>query len=510
MRSLVSQAKSIPAPVGGWNARDALAAMPEKDAVVLDNFFPSTTYCEGRGGFVEHATGMTGNGKTLAVYNKMNGQSQMFCTTASGTYNVSSPGAVGSSLAARTNGKHQWTMFADGTNSWLIMCNGVDKPLYYDGTTWTAVDGASTPALTGVTTTKLIQPFVSKGRLYFIEVNSLSFWYLTAGAAGGALTEFDLGGVARKGGYLMAGATWTIEGGDGPDDRVVFVTSEGEVIVYAGVDPSSSNTWSLVGVYEMGKPIGRRCMHKYGGDLLILTENGAFPMAAAAQSVSIDYKLAVSYKIENAFTESARVYGSNFGWCTAFLPNRSALIVNVPLAEDGTHYQYVMNTITKAWCRFKGWNAEDLAVFNSELYYAVGTGVMKAWSGQIDGGSNIRFYGKTAFGYFGSPNVQKRFDMFRPVLAVNGSLNFLAGYDVDFRDSAIIGSASFNIANTDLWDQGLWDVAKWSAGAEVIRKWTSPATFPGYCAAAKIDIQTNSLQVKWLSNDFVYETGGIL
>ena len=31
-----SRSVSVPAPVGGWNARDALADMPETDAVILD------------------------------------------------------------------------------------------------------------------------------------------------------------------------------------------------------------------------------------------------------------------------------------------------------------------------------------------------------------------------------------------------------------------------------------------------------------------------------------------
>ena len=146
-RTQVSSVKSYPSPVGGWNTRDALADMKPTDAIVLDNWFPKTSYCEIRGGYSSHATGMTGSGKTLVTYNALNGTNKMFCATASGVYNVSSAGAVGASVATPTNGKYQWTMFGDGTSNWLIMVNGVDKPLYYDGTTWTAVDAASTPMI---------------------------------------------------------------------------------------------------------------------------------------------------------------------------------------------------------------------------------------------------------------------------------------------------------------------------------------------------------------------------
>lgn len=505
----VSTIKSFPAPVGGWNARDALSAMKPTDAIALENWFPGTSYVEIRGGYTppaSSATGMTGNGKTLAIYNSLTGTNRMFCSTASGVYNVTSPGAVGSSVAARTNGKHIWVMFGDGSSNWLIMANGVDKPLYYDGTTWTAVDGITSPALTGLTTTKIVYVNSYKGRLFFLEKDSLTFWYLDAGVAGGALTAFDLSGEANKGGYLMSMATWTRDSGDGQDDVAVFMTSEGQAIVYQGNNPSSSTAWFKVGTFFIGKPLGRRCLSQYGGDLIILTENGAFPLSAALQSASIDYKQAISFKIENAFTEAARNYGANFGWEADILPAHSALIVNVPISEDGIHEQYVMNTITKAWCKFKDWNAECFAVFNRELYFATGTSVVKAWTGTIDGVNSIIAYGKTAFSNFGSNEI-KKLEMFRPMLATNGTLQFLTDIDVDFGDDMISGVATYTVTNGAKWDVALWDNSYWAADFQVIKEWTSPDEWEGIWVSGKLKISTNSLTVQWISNDFMYQNG---
>ena len=162
-RTQISGSQSYQAPVGGWNARDALAAMKPHEAIVMNNWFPKTSYVEIRGGYASHATGMTGNGKTLVVYNGLSGTNKLFCSTTSGVYDVSSAGAVGASVASRSDGKHQWVNFGDGTNQWLIMVNGADKPLYYDGSSWVEVDAASTPALTGLTTTSIIGVFVFKG-----------------------------------------------------------------------------------------------------------------------------------------------------------------------------------------------------------------------------------------------------------------------------------------------------------------------------------------------------------
>ena len=48
--------RSVMAPTGGVNARDALAAMPANDAVILDNWFPSLSYVAVRNGSQTWAT----------------------------------------------------------------------------------------------------------------------------------------------------------------------------------------------------------------------------------------------------------------------------------------------------------------------------------------------------------------------------------------------------------------------------------------------------------------------
>ena len=59
---------SIPAPVGGWNARDSIANMEPMDAVQLTNFFPSVSNIVLRGGFVNWVTGISGQVQTLVNY----------------------------------------------------------------------------------------------------------------------------------------------------------------------------------------------------------------------------------------------------------------------------------------------------------------------------------------------------------------------------------------------------------------------------------------------------------
>jgi len=505
----ISQIVSQQAPTGGWNARDSLADMKPGDAIRMINWYPRTTDIVIRGGQADHATGITGTTKTLSVYNGASGTNKMFAATNSGIYDASSAGAVAASVATSTNGYWQDTNFGDGTTNWLIMVNGTDKPNYYSGSAWTAVDAVSTPALTGLTTTSIIGVFQNKGRLYFLEKNSLSTWYLAAGAAGGALTEFDLSSIAHRGGYLLAGGTWSVDSGDGPDDRAVFVTSEGEVIVYSGTNPSAAATWSLVGVYYIGEPMGRRCLFKHGGDLVIITQNGAYPLSAVLQSVTIDRKLAITNKIELAFNEAANLYSANVGWEVMFYPAQSAMLFNIPTVEGSQAEQYILNTSSpkKPWCRFNSWNATCFALFNGELYYGVEGAVQKAWTGTSDDGENIISDMKESFQIYGNSD-QKRATLYRPILSVNGSISYLTGIDVDFKDTNIIGEATYSVTSGALWDVSNWDEAYWAASLEIVRQWSSPQENVGTWFAGKLKIATNALEVHMLASDICFETGG--
>ena len=505
----VSITQSVPAPIGGWNTRDSLAAMPPEDAVKLDNFFCTTEDVEIRGGQSDYATTITGTVETLATYTGADGTEQFFAATDTDVYDISSAGAASAESLTVTDGKFQWLNMGDGTNEWLLMFNGADAPKYYDGTTWVEVTGATSPALTGVTPTSVISACTYQGRLYLIEKDKLGFWYLPAGVVGGLAAYFDLSPFASLGGYLEWAATWTFDAGDGMDDMIIFMTSEGQVIIYTGIDPSSAARWSRVGTYYLGKPLGRRSYAQFAGDLLAITQEGIFPMSEGVRKATINDRVAVSDKIKKTFNESARNYGNNFGWQVQHYPLKNAMLFNIPVSTTG-QVQYVMNTITGAWSRFTKWSAHCWGIYNDELYYGLSTVVQKAWTGRNDDGSNIVAEGQTAWNNFGSSTQTKDMKMFRPMIQTNGAVNYLTDIDVDFRNTAISGVAEYTPASGGVYDTGTYDSATYSGSLNTVLKWTSPDTYPGSYFSGKLKIETNSVDFHWLSNDYVYETGGII
>jgi len=192
--------------------------------------------------------------------------------------------------------------------SFLVMVNGADTPRLYNGTAW------STASITGVTSSDLIHVALFKNRLFFVEKNSAEIHYLPVQSIGGALAAYPLGAVFKKGGYVNAIYTWTLDAGQGSDDHLVVISSKGEIAVFSGTDPSSAADWRLVGVFALGVPLGRRCGIKYAGDLLINCVEGVMPLSRALQSVTVDAQVAITDKIQNSVSVAADAYIQNFGW----------------------------------------------------------------------------------------------------------------------------------------------------------------------------------------------------
>lgn len=496
---------SLSAPTLGWNARDALGDMDPLFAVILENFFPGTSDVGMRFGYSDHVTGITGQVESLMAYNGLT-TDRLLAASGTSIYNVTSAGVVGAAtLSGQTSARYQYINYANTSGVYIYIVNGADAPRYWDGTTWTvaAIVGS------GLTNANLIHINAHKNRIWFVEKNTLNAWYLGTSAIAGPATKFDLSGVATIGGYLMAMATWTIDAGYGVDDLAVFLTSEGEALVYRGTDPASSSTWALVGVYSFGSPIGRRCFIKFGGDLLVISKDGIQPLSAALQSSRTNPKVALTDVIRKATSDAITLYGTHFGWQLVAYPSENMLLLNVPVQEGDIQEQYVMNTITKSWCKFSGWDANCWELFNDKIYFGGNGFVGLAWDGLDDSGSAINADGLQAFNYFNSPAKQKRFTMMRPILQTNGTPSTLAAVNIDFDTSDPTSPLSFTPTSYGVWDTGVWDTAIWGSDVVISKSWQG-ANGIGYCAAPRLKISASGIQVRWVSTDIVAEPGGIL
>lgn len=493
---------TLAAPIKGWNARDAVANMDPLFALIMDNAWPTTSDVMLRKGYTAWATGLPTQVETLLVYNSPTA-SEMFAVCAGGVYDVTSAGAVGAAVVSGlVNSRLQHVNMSNAGGNYLVAVNGEDAPLLYDGATW------SNTAITGVTQANLVHVNLFKNRLWFVEKDTLKAWYLGVDAIAGAASQFNLQSIASRGGYLMAMATWTIDAGEGVDDYAVFITSEGEVIVYLGTDPSSATTWALKGVWQLGSPLGRRCFTKFAGDLLLACADGVQPMSKALQSSRVNPQVSLTSNIQGAMSEAASLYADNFGWELDFCARDSRVLLNVPSAT-GYQQQYAMNTITGAWGRFTGVAANCWEQFNDVSYFGGDGYVGKFWDGYSDNGATLTADVLQAFSTFGSPGATKRWTLAQLILACSGPPSVNAAINVDYDTSLYSAPAVIAPVVYGEWDLGTWDYSLWGGALSSFQSRVGLSGV-GKAAAMRLSMSGTQIEQHWQATNFVYEVGGLL
>lgn len=514
-----AQAVSLPAPIQGWNVRESVANMDPTYAFLLDNWFPTTSDIVGRLGSAVHSTGLNdshGNPaqvNSVLVYKPSAGAEKIFGCASQYIYDSTAVGAATIDVSGLSNANWQSINYSTLGGAYLMAVNGVDHLQLFDGSTWQTVTGTSSPfAITGVDTSTLSSINVHMNRIWFVQANSQLCWYLPFQSIGGAATQFNLTGVFQKGGFIVAMGTWTSDGGTGLADYAVFISSQGEVAVYQGTDPSGVDTWALLGVYNIGIPIGGpRCYKKYGSDILILTSDGVVPGSQAFSSGRTTEKIALTDVIQGAFANAVQNYGTQFGWEFTQFPLGNMLVVNVPVGV-GSQVQYVMNTLTGAWCSFSGWPVNAFAIHNDDLYGGTLGAINQYWTGVSDLGANIISEVQPAWSYYGSRTQLKNFKLWQPVFEYDvPPTGITVGFDVDYK-SVTPTSVLQNLPTGSgaRYDIDKWDQAVYGGSETVYAPWLTANGYPGFAASPHI-LVNNQIGLLHLSSfNIAYASAGIL
>jgi hypothetical protein len=482
-------AKTIPAPVDGWDAISPLAEMDPKRAPILNNWVPRPGFVELRGGYQQYANTMVNSPvETLMTYRSPTVE-KMFAAAGSSIYDISTSNAS-AVVTGLNSDQWQWVNFtpAGGTTN-LFSVNGVDQMLRFDGTSWS---NPSISGLPGSSTANIININSQKQRLWFVMNQSTVVAYMPVGAVTGPIAGTqDFGQLWNKGGYLVAMTSWTIDGGAGPQDYALFISSRGQVTIYQGTDPTNAAAWQLVGTFDISPPIGLRCLTRIGSDVAIITMQGVIPISQALPfDPSADRSIALTARIQNAMATATAQGQFLFGWQLMTFPAQQLVILNVPQVQNTTQVQFVMNALTGAWCQFTGWNANCFVIYKDNLYWGSNNGVInQGYVGSSDYISPINADMQCAFNWFDEPGRLKRMTMVQPLLILGGGLTPFLGVDEDFTTSSFAAPIT-SFAGTVLWDVALWDVAQWPAPTTTFDSWLS-VTAIGHALALRVKVSVS-------------------
>lgn len=534
----VSRSLALPAPTGGINDLDPIANMEPIYLLDAMNFFPDTGLLVVRPGYQEWAKGMTGAVKTIMEYNGLDGSYKRFAATDAGIYDITTAGTINPPIAKfATNGAWQYTNFATPAGQYLVAVNGVDAAVFYNGTTWASFTEVVTPAapgeIKGINPNQFDNVIAFKGRLWFLQKNSMKAWYLPLDSMGGEAKPFFLGGIFRRGGYLQLISRWSSDTGEGLDDRLIFTTSAGEIASYAGSDPADANDWSLDSIFFVAPPLGKRAITEYGGDLLMLCRRGLIPLSSliTGKANEILFSEALTKRIsrtliqmtgttEPPFPPEVNLYNDS-AWVVINMFDNTSLSstsYNRLLGSGGNKpVQLVMNFLTGAWGKFD-YPVRTIRPIDKLLFMGTDDGRVLAVTPESyydniligeESGDPISAYATGAYTYLMNPTANKHAKFVRPTFQTEVKPSFRFRVLPDFRLDPFLATPPPNpAAGNARWDVSRWDLANWGGLENVYRPWLS-ANALGYAFAWQINVST-STPLGIASFDWVWEEGGFI
>lgn len=376
--------------------------------------------------------------------------------------------------------------------------------------------------ITGLSFTldNLITGCAYRNRMFFARKNTLTAAYLSSvDVVSGAASTLNLTGVFTKGGWLEIIATWSSDAGDGLDDRIVFITNQGEAAVYSGSFADASNI-SFVGRFDIGSPpLGKNAFLSVGGDLIIMTEAGWIPMSAVVGTDEARLaSVALTAQIEKLWRKMVADRGSA-PWQAIRWPERGVALISFPKTSANQDKMcLVFNVETLAPAIFTGWDVRSVARFGGNVYFGTSDGkIMLADSGGTDDGA---IYVARAAGLAerlagGMPMTARMARAaFEYSTDFNMRISICADYNYDF--PAPPSAMPVSAGGAALWDSALWDSAVWDAGLDAAVQHKSnwePVGGYGFALAWQVQITVGSEvapDIELQSIDLTYEIGSVI
>lgn len=531
-----AQSVNVVSATKGINAVQSLARMGEEDCVYCFNILPEDYGMEVRDGYVEWANGWTGGiARTVITFEgNVNAEDRLWVANDQGIWEVTAQGTTAPVQVATwpsSTGDAGICSFINFTNDgnarFVLLCDGENGYYTWEQATntWTKIlEGNGPGNINGTDPNDFNFITVWKERIWFVQKESANAWYMEfSGTNTGKVFSFNFGAQFRFGGPLRSLHNWTLDGGDGIDDYLVALSGAGDAIVYRGTDPSSSDSFSLVGSWYLGElPAGNRIATEFSGELYILSVYGLQSMSKILNGSGIgDPSTYITNRIAPYIRSVLDATINEFGWHVHIHPKQSLLWINSPPNPGLPQRAFTLYTGSESWGLVENLPKSDTANWKGDVFWTdIGKNKIYIQRGGVDAvyldpdadgpPQAIDWQVLGSYSTLGSPGQFKRVHYIRPMFVGTGTPSFTvkALYDYDVSDISKI--PSFVGLTTENWDStaALWGVAQWQGGLEAYEK---PRGATGWGRSVAINIRGRSAEPTTLiAYDVVFDNGGIM
>lgn len=498
--------KMILFPVKGWITNAPITGMPTDSALRLQNWIVRPDGLHLRDGLAKHATGITGQIKSLIGFG-----SKLFAGQGSSLFDVSEPTDF---PAAPLFNMHadDWqgvTLANDGGPRLVVMNSSpLDSAHWYEGTTWRGCD------ITGVDGRNLICPLHHVRRLFAIERETATVWYLPPKSVQGKASPVFFAPHLTKGGNLVAIAAISGDASKDAQDQLVAVSANGEVVIYAGADPDNAQTWQHVGTWAVPKPVGSKPFTQMGGSLGLMTVDGLIDVPGGLPNPDAKKVIAAhTTPIYQAWLDAVASRGSGQIWEGVDVLGAGLMVINCVRGNQPARQLVLCND---AWSEFTGIDATSVAQTTDGLFFGMNDGTVLKYTGSTDydaeNDTDVPVRGVLAHAYNKLGVANRKF-------ATRGRLQMTAPQPYraytrlisDFR-STLADIAARWIANRHwYWDEISWPMqpADWEReSTPAQRQWRS-MTGSGQNFSLLLAVAANC-PVIYTGTDIMFQKGGPL
>lgn len=344
-----------------------------------------------------------------------------------------------------------------------------------------------------------------QNRLFFADRSNLAVYYLPLLQKSGLVAYIPLNNVFKRGGYIKAMYTWTVEGGVNMNDQLVIFTSNGECAIYGGVDPDTD--FALSGVFRFDAPMSKHSVVNYGGELYVLVPTGLVPMSTLIKAET-DHLGLSEQEIISAFLGDASAYKDSPGWMVALNPSTGRMLCNIPQGSPNKYKQIVRHMPREIWTEFVDLPARCWGWLDPFLYFGDDNGnVYEAHPAhQTDNGKAIRIDVLWAWSRFKTAK-RKKFHGVQAYIITDGEPHPVIDVKVDFDyNPGVNVPDQSGVLGSSLWDVAMWDVALWAPGksTHIIWNGVSPS---GTYGAVRITADVNNCYFGITAVDVLFEAG---